>query len=181
MNKIIELIQDGYGFSVDSPVAAVQEFNQAARAGAYSGTLGNMLRNLLNIDCQELENEDYTRIQVVYVIQLAVEAHLVGKEFDPNDLYVEATKRARELIKDMPWVFAKKLDPNDTQKTAKKGAKAVRSYEVYCDLITKNTTRKDIIAAFQSEDVMAPCAPHTKSGATTYYYNMKKKYEAEHG
>ena len=194
MSKIIELIQDGYGFSVDSSGAAVQEFNRAARSGMFTGSLGNMLRNLLDIDCQELENEDYTRVQVAYVIQLAIQAHLEGKEIDPHQLYVMATGRAHKMIKEMPWVFAKKeadvkLDSSGKPK-AKKGSKAIRSYEVYCEIFSKVAdsvsepdadTRKEIIEAFQNEEVMAPAAPHTKSGATTYYYNMKKKHEAKHG
>lgn len=185
MNNIIETLEYGYGFPVQSHIAAVQKYNEAARAGHYAGNYGNMLRNILDIDCQELENEDHARIQVGYVIQLAVTAHNAGEKLDPNSLYVEATKRARDFAVECSWAFAKKkadvkLDSGGKPK-AKKGSKAVRTYEVYCDLVSKNATRKDIIAAFQDKEVMAPAAPHTKSGATTYYYNMKKKFEAENG
>ena len=120
-------------------------------------------------------------MQVGYVIKLAIEAHVAGEKIDPNKLYVEATAKARDLVRDMSWVFAKKeeeikLDASGKPKP-KKGSKGERSYEVYREMVSKDATRKEIIEAFQDEEVMG-MTPHTKSGATTYFYNMKRKYEA---
>ena len=43
-------------------------------------------------------------------------------------------------------------------------------------MVAKNATRKEIIEAFQNEEVMG-MKPHSKAGATTYFYNMKKKFD----
>jgi hypothetical protein len=181
MHNIIETIEHGFNYPVDSRVKAVEAYNIDARNGHYTNSYGHTLRGILGIDCQELENEDHARIQIAYVIDLAVGAHLSNEEIDPNKLYVEATKRARDFARDEPWHFAKKpeevkLDSEGRPKP-KKGSKGERSYEVYCELVEKGASRKEIIEAFQDEEVMG-MTPHTKSGATTYFYNMKKKYEA---
>lgn len=188
MSNIIDAIESGYGIPVNSRLAAVQEFNYNARKGMYS-SMGDVLRNILDADVQALheagENipESYSRVQVAYVIDKAVEAHLEGREIDPGELYVTATALARKLVKEIKWAFAEKekdvkLDASGKPK-AKKGSKGVRSYELYCQLIGEGASRKEIIEAFQSEECMAPLSPHSKSGATTYFYNMKKKYDKE--
>lgn len=181
MSNIIEMLEV-YDLP-SSSLSAIQKYNERARAGNYD--YGAVLRSLVGDDCQVLENADHARIQVGYIIQLAIEANIAGQEIDPAQLYIDATAKAKQFAREMSWAFAKKeadvkLDPSGKPK-AKKGSKAIRTYEVYCDLVSKNTTRKDIIAAFQNEETMAPSASHTKSGATTYYYNMKKKFEAENG
>lgn len=181
MNSIIETIELGFGFPVDSHVHAVQKYSEKARNGAYDN-YGNVLRGILGIDCQELENNDHARIQVAYVIDLAVGAHLASEEINPDKIYAEATKRARDFAKNNPWHFAKKSEEvkldSDGRPKPKKGLKGDRSYEVYSDFVKRGASRKEIIEAFQDEKVMG-MVPHTKSGATTYFYNMKKKYESE--
>ena len=111
-------------------------------------------------------------------------AHLDGREIDAVELYVTATKQARDLIKDCVWIFAEKekkvnLDASGKPR-AKKGSKGAHSYGLYCKLIGEGASRKEIMEAFQNEDRMAPLPVHTKKGATTYYYIMKKKYDKEH-
>jgi len=186
---MIDAIESGYGIPVNSRSAAVQHFNAAARNGLYS-SLGEVLRNILDADVQALHetgegiSESYTRVQVAYVIDGAVEAHLEGRKIDPGELYVNATKRARDLIKEIKWAFAEtkkevKLDASGKPR-AKKGSKGARSYELYCELIGEGASRKEIMEAFQNEDQMAPLPVHTKKGATTYFYIMKKKYDKEH-
>ncbi len=188
MSNIIDAIESGYGIPVNSRGAAIQQFNDDARSGLYD--LGTVLRNILNADVQALheagENipEGHTRVQVAYVIDGAVAAHLDGREIDPGELYVTATKQARDFIKKMPWVFAEKekdvkLDASGKPR-AKKGSKGARSYELYCQLTGEGASRKEIMEAFQNEDRMAPLPVHTKKGATTYFYIMKKKYDKEH-
>jgi hypothetical protein len=182
MHNVIEMIDSVYELPVSSPLAAIQEYNSRARDGKYE--YGPVLRSLLGDDCQELENPDHARVQVGYVIQLAIETHLLGGVIDTDSLYVEATAKARAFAREMPWAFAKKeveekLDEQGRPKP-KKGSKGERSYEVYCEMAAKNATRKEIMEAFQSEEVMG-MQPHTKSGASTYYYNMKAKYEKLNG
>jgi len=186
--SIIDAIESGYGIPINSRGAAIQQFNDDARNGLYD--LGMVLRNILDADVQALHEagedipEDHTRIQVAYVIDGAVAAHLDGREIDPGELYVTATKQARDFIKKMPWVFAEKekkvkLDASGKPK-AKKGSKGARTYELYCQLTDEGASRKEIMEAFQNEDRMAPLPVHSKKGATTYFYIMKKKYDKEH-
>ena len=179
MTNVMEMVEV-YDLPINS-LGAIQTYNERARAGMYD--YGVVLRSLVGESHTELEDPEHARVQVGYIFQLAIEANIAGEKIDPDQLYVDATAKAKEFIRELSWVFAKKevttnLD-EDGKPKAKKGSKAVRTYQVYCDLINSNTTRKDIIAAFQDETVMSPSAPHTKSGATTYYYNMKKKYEAD--
>lgn len=174
MHNILEMIEV-YDLPINS-LSAIQAYNERARAGKYD--YGAVLRSLLGNEYQELENPDHARVQVGYVIQLAITAHIAGEEIDINKLYVDATSKTRDFVREMSWVFAKKeeevkLDASGKPKP-KKGSKGDRSYEVYCEMV-ENSTRKEIIEAFQSEEAMG-MTPHSKSGATTYFYNMKKKY-----
>lgn len=178
MQNVMEMIEV-YDLPLNSPIGVVQEYNERARNGKYD--YGAVLRSIVGEDYQELENPDHARVQVGYIFQIAAEAYREGKSLDADQLYNEATRKAREFAQEMSWAFAKKdveekLDGNGRPRP-KKGSKGERSYEVYCEMVSKDATRKEIIEAFQSEEVMG-MTPHTKSGATTYYYNMKKKYEA---
>ena len=98
-------------------------------------------------------------------------------KLNPKALLDESVAWAAKYIKENPWVFVEtededKLDAYGNPKP-KKGAKQVLAFEVYSRLIREGATRKDIIQAFQDEVDMS------KAGATTYFYNMKKKYENE--
>lgn len=175
MKQAIEAIEFGYQYPVTSAIGAIQAYNDEARAGKFAGMYDQVLQSLLGDGRDVLENDDHARIQIGYVIQLAVEANMAGVELDDNTLYSEATKRAHEFIVEMPWVFATKealtLDAAGNVKP-KKGAKQIQAHEVYVRLIESDGTRADIIQAFQDEVGL------TKAGATTYFYNTKKKYEA---
>jgi len=182
MKDVIDTIEFGYQYPVDSVIGAIQSYNEEARAGKFAGRYNQVLQSLLGDGRAVMENDEHARIQIGYVIQLAVTAHIAGEKIDPTATYVEATKLALDLIETMPWVFAVKekevkLDASGKPK-AKKGSKGTRSYELYCELVGEGATRKEIIEAFQSEEQME-MTPHTKSGATTYFYNMKKKFEAD--
>lgn len=182
MHSVIETLHYGFNYPTNSVLQSVQAYNEEYRD--RPADYGNVLRSILGIDCQELENTDHARVQVGYVVQLAVAAHVAGDEIDPTAIYVEATAKAREFAREMNWAFARKeveekLDDQGRPRP-KKGSKGERSYEVYCEMVAKNATRKEIMEAFQSEEVMG-MQPHTKSGASTYYYNMKAKYEKLNG
>ena len=176
MKQALEAIEFGYQYPVTSAIGAIQAYNEEARAGKFAGMYDQVLQSLLGDGRDVLGNDDHARIQVGYVIQLAVEANMEGVDLDDNTLYTEATKRAHEFIVEMPWVFATKdeapkLDAAGNAKP-KKGAKQIQAYEVYVRLIESDGTRADIIQAFQDEVGL------TIAGATTYFYNTKKKYAA---
>jgi hypothetical protein len=183
MHNVIEMIDTVYELPVSSSLAAIQEYNSRARDGKYE--YGPVLRSLLGDDCQELENPDHARVQVGYVIQLAIETHLLGGVIDVDSLYVEATAKARAFAREMSWAFAKKeveekLDEHGRPKP-KKGSKGERSYEIYCEMVAAgNATRKTVMEAFQDEEVMG-MQPHTKKGASSYFYIVKNKYEKLNG
>lgn len=183
MHNVIETIHYGYNYPVNSVLQAVQAYNEDFRDSGAD--YGNVLRSLLGIDCQELEDPNHARVQVGYVIQLAVAAHVAGEEIDPNSLYVNATAKAREFAREMSWAFAKKeaeekLDENGRPRP-KKGSKGERSYELYCEMVAAgNATRKAVMEAFQDEEVMG-MQPHTKKGASSYFYIVKTKYEKLNG
>ena len=181
IQNVIEMIEV-YDLPTDS-LGAIQTYNERARAGKYD--FAAVLHSLVGNDCAVLEDPDHARVQVGYVIQLAIEANKAGRVIEPNDLYTEATRKAHEFIVEMSWAFAKKEEDVKLDSTgkprAKKGAKQVMAYEVYCEIFNSKKgisepdaeTRKEIIQAFQDDVNMS------KAGATTYFYNMKKKYEAE--
>ena len=183
MHTVIEMIDSVYDLSITSSLAAIQEYNSRARDGKYD--FGPVLQSLVGNHCEVLPDPDHARVQVGYVIQLAIETHLLGGQIDSDSLYVEATQKARDFAKEMSWAFAKKeveekLDENGRVRP-KKGSKGDRSYEIYCEMVEKGTaTRKAVMEAFQDEEVMG-MQPHTKAGSSSYFYIVKKKYEKETG
>lgn len=111
-----------------------------------------------------------------YVVQDVVKAHLKGEEVDTNNVYQTALESASVYINrmdkgDLTFLRAEpeesvKVDAGGKPKR-KKGAKQEEALRIFTENMDKD--KKEIIAMFMSELDMS------KSGATTYYYNTKKK------
>lgn len=92
---------------------------------------------------------------------------------DPKALLDESIKWALKYIEENPWHWAQpeddepKLDARGNPKR-KKGAKQEEAARIYNEL--KGGEKKDIIQRFMDDLDMS------KAGATTYFYNMRKKF-----
>ena len=177
--SIIDTIE-ALDLPTNSFIRAAMQFNTEAKKGKINPSW--IFNILVGEAIAPMEDPDHLRIQTGYIIQEAVRLHMQKKEINVDDLAAFATGRAEAFISKYPETFAKvekevKLDEQGRPKP-KKGTKGDRAYEVYCDLMKKEATRKEIIEAFQDEKVMG-MTPFSKAGATTYFYNMKKKYEKE--
>jgi len=92
---------------------------------------------------------------------------------DPQALLAKATTKALAYIEENPWVFAvaeddePKLDAQGKPKR-KKGAKQEEAARIYQEV--EGGEKKVIIERFMAELDMS------KAGATTYFYNMRKKF-----
>lgn len=174
MNHVVEMIEQVYDLPIHSPVAAIQEYGERARDGEFN--YGDILNSLIG-QTVDVMDDPHARIQVGYVIQVAIQHHIDGAASSPLDIYHEATARAEVYVKENPWVFAVKeeevkLDANGKPKR-KKGAKqeeAARIFQEMTEGVDPADVRKEVIGAFMEELDMS------KAGATTYFYNMRKKF-----
>lgn len=174
MNHVIETIETVFELPTNSAVAAIQAYNDRARDGHFN--YGNVLNSLIGQDV-EVMDDPHARVQVGYVIQVAIERNLAGEDVTPLEIYEDATGRAKVYVAENPWVFAVKeeevkLDANGKPKR-KKGAKQEEAARIFQEMVEGNDpadVRKDIIAAFMEQLDMS------KAGATTYFYNMRKKF-----
>jgi len=156
----------------NSVIGAVQAFNDRYREGYNSDTYAKIVQNVLGRKFDLLPKADYARIQVAYVIQEAVQRHVDGFDVDADNVFNAATVKAEKFVAENGWVFAKpdveiKLDAAGKPKR-KKGAKQEAAADIYNEM--KGGDKKDIIARFMDELDMS------KAGATTYFYNMRKKF-----
>lgn len=177
MNIIVERIRDGLRLPINSAGHAIQAYNDNHRNRGYrfSGDLNWLLGGE---DCNEytsLEGE-HGRIQVAYVIEAAVSAHLAGTELDVKNLYATATVKAKKLVAEEPWHFAKvEIDPifdedgNEQPTRQRKGDKQRRAAELY-EAKRNDLTQNEMIELFVNDLEMS------KAGARTYVYNNKKVY-----
>lgn len=171
MSLIIDQLNE-LNIPTNSVIRAVQDFNERYNEGFSTEQFEQIVQNILGRKYNLMPKSEYARIQAGYVVQEAVTRHVGGFGVDADDVFDVATQKAEKLIAEMPWVFAKpeeevKLDAAGKPKR-KKGAKQEAAAEIYKEM--KGGDKKDIIERFMKDLDMS------KAGATTYFYNMRKKF-----
>lgn len=138
-----------------------------------------MIENLTGVNLQfnpdalSEETKIHNYYTLLYVVQEAIRHNNENKPLGPRQLLTLAETRARDWIRTHKWVFAKpeveeKIDEFTGKPKMKKGKKRELALEIYKK--NRDKDKKEIIELFQKELDMS------KSGATTYFYNMRKKF-----
>ncbi len=121
--------------------------------------------------------DDYIRLILYYLIQESIRASFTQDVVNGLEILPLAVKKTQEFMAENPWVFAKPdvedddVDQITNKPKFKKGKKQQRAVEIYRANADKD--KQIIMELFQTELNMS------KSGARTYYYNMKHKFENE--
>jgi len=124
---------------------------------------------------QEYTDDRDAKYCFLYLIQETIRKSYNTDKFNMPELLEYSTTRARNFVRDNPWHWAVaeeevQIDSFGKPKR-KKGAKQIEALRIYKENVDEG--KPAIIDMFMSELDMS------KSGATTYFYNMKKKVENE--
>jgi len=169
MHSALEQLQDS-GIPTRSAVAAIQYLG--ARENLTPDQYTRALSNL--VDMPVLINDDkLVRYVYLYTVQGLINKSLTTDNIDVTEVFSVATTNAKNYIAKNPWVLAEAEEVVRTDAAGKpkrkKGAKQEAAAVIYKE--NKDTLdRKQIIELFIEELDMS------KSGATTYFYNMRKKF-----
>ena len=202
MDRMVEILKTEFGAPVEKGVLSVMNhFQETLNVRDWPEyRFKDLIKELTNEDVVFRDPRKECRTIAMYLVQ-NIMLDSIGTDkictfeqvnlpspadippLNPKKLLEKSKENALKYIEENPWHFAAEDDEDnlddDGNPKPKKGSKGERSYELYCELIEEGASRKEIIEAFRS-DRMAPSPPHTKSGSTTYYYNMKKKYDKAH-
>jgi len=169
MTSVLTRLQDS-GIPTRSAVAAIQHISNRGRQTAdyYNKSLSNLVDAPVQIT-----DEHLARFTYLYTVQGIVDLSMNTDIIDATEVMHKAMSNAKKYLKENPWTVA---EPDEVVKTdaagkpkRKKGAKQEEAGRIYNE--NKDTLdRKQIIEMFIKELDMS------KSGATTYFYNMRKKF-----
>lgn len=133
----------------------------------------DMIKTMVGFDLDSKLDFNHVKYTYLYLVQEIIRFHLEQKPTSLKNILEYAQMRATKYISNNTWVFAEseatpKLDARGVPKR-KKGAKQEAAFNIYCNNLNK--TKAEIVQLFMETLDMS------KAGATTYYHNMKKKYE----
>ena len=158
-----------YGIPVNSYIAAIQYLND--RSDLEQSQYEGMIKDVTGVE-QKFNDHRDAKYTFLYLVQETIRKSTSTDIFDMDALLEYAFTRAQKFIKENPWHWA---EPEEEQKVdasgkpkRKKGAKQEEAARIYNE--NKADGKKAIIDLFMSELDMS------KAGATTYFYNMKKKF-----
>ena len=177
MHPSLKQIAD-YGIPVHSYIRAIQHLTDRPPLsyGEYDSRSSKLVRSLVKSPDEKMAKYTY-----LYLIQETVRAASATVGVDPSSFLQYAISRASAHIESNPWLFVQpdNFDSSDTDPTvsrsgnsSKKGAKQDIVEQIYRNH-RKTTTKADLIDMFVEQAGM------TKSGASTYFYAMKKKHGVE--
>ncbi len=119
------------------------------------------------------DNQLDARCTCLYLIQESIRKSENTDVFDMQEMLELATELANKFIRENPWHWATADEPKSYDSNGnvrkKKGAKQINALRIYNENI--GADKQTIIKLFMSELDMS------KSGATTYFYNVKKRME----
>jgi hypothetical protein len=169
MNPIAQIRE--FGIPVRSYGAAIWYLND--RPDLEKDEYENLIHTLTGVRRQYKDHRD-ARYSFLYLVQETIRKWESTDKFDMEEMLIYAEKCAQKLFTEQAYHWA---EPDEEVKTdskgnpkRKKGAKQVEALRIYNENVADGKSK--IIELFMSELDMS------KAGATTYFYNMKKKAES---
>jgi len=166
MNPIKQIAE--YGIPVNSYIAAIHYMSD--RSDLDQSQYEGMIKNIVGVD-HKFTNQRDAKYTLLYLIQEIIRKSYSTDTFNMGELFTKSFVRAKTFINDNPWHWA---EPEDVEKVdaggkpkRKKGAKQEEALRIYKENVDAGKAK--IIELFMSELDMS------KAGATTYFYNTKKK------
>jgi hypothetical protein len=167
MHPAIKIISN-YGIPTNSAIRAIQYLGEKEdyTSEQYFSMIEELTGHGINI-----ADPRQTKYSFLYIIQDIINTSFNTDAIDLHSILLTAQDKAKKFIAENPWVFAVveetiKVD-NTGKPKRKKGAKQEEALRIYKENISEG--KQKIIELFMSELDMS------KPGATTYFYNAKKK------
>jgi hypothetical protein len=118
-------------------------------------------------------DDKHITLFLMYVIQEAIRESFTNPHPDPHNILDIAREKTFKLVEENPWMFVEpeeeeKFDELTGKPKMKKGKKQELAAEIY--QANRDKDKEEIMELFQKELDMS------KSGARTYYYNMRNKF-----
>lgn len=131
-----------------------------------------LIKILIGVDTSNVDDKIITLV-LMYVIQEGIRESFTNPHPNPNEVYDVAFLKAQKLVEENPWMFIEpveeeRIDELTGKPKMKKGKKQELAIEIY--QANREKDKHEIMQMFQDELDMS------KSGARTYYYNMRNKF-----
>lgn len=179
MVNVIEQLQ-AYGIPHTSYMQAIR-FMQTEQAEMSLEDTYMMIANLSTPNPKIMDDTvandlmtEYFRLVLLYLIQESIRASFTQSEVFGEDILPIAITKAKQYMAENAWAFVKPEEPEEIinpltgKAKMKKGKKQELANEIYKE--HRGEAKEVIIELFQKELDMS------KSGARTYYYNMRNKF-----
>lgn len=163
--KPIYILENQYSIPIHSffqAVTLIKDRDRGLDEVEYRSRIGTILG--ISVDISDLRQLEYT---YYYIVQNLVKNHKNSVDESNDELYARSYKQACDFIGQHEWAFAVgQVDDNGERKPRNK-TKQELALEIYQDNIDEG--KKAIIDLFIKDLDMS------KAGATTYFYNLRKK------
>lgn len=148
-----------------------EEYDELSLEATYE-----MIKNLTGKTPMFIRKDDlevFAHYVLLYTVQESIRLTHTNDIVTGDMVLPIAVTKAEKFIEENPWVFAKPdeeetIDPSTGKAKMKKGKKQELAQELYEK--HRGEAKEVIIQVFQDELDMS------KSGARTYYYNMRNKF-----
>ena len=162
--SIMQYLATKKGCPADSIIGTIQYLKHLSPDLA---TLNNEIIQAIGIDVSGLKMQLAQRqYLLLYIVQTGWKAHQAGEDISDQEVLDRALVQIEEFFSHS---FIRMAVLADTTERRQKMSKGELAYEIYCDNV-HILTRNELVALIEKE------LETSTSGATTYYYNAKKKF-----
>lgn len=163
--KPIEILENQYGVPTHSffqAINCVKSRDCGLDEVEYRSRINQILG--VHVDISDTREAEYT---YYYVIQNLVKNHISSITESNKDLYARSHRQACGFIGSHHYCFAQDSVDQNGDLAPRKQTKQELAAQIFND--NKDSDKKIVIGLFMEKLNMS------KAGATTYYYNLKKK------
>ena len=170
---------ESYGAPINSFIKTVLFFREQLEQFPQEEYENNIKEIVGSEEAPKFSSTKEAELFFLYTVQETVRAFSKAEIPDMSEVWNDAKHRAETFITEHPWAVKEyDTDNNETEydddgnviQKIKKGAKKERAETLYKNMNDGSNRKKDIIDALMTELDMS------KSGATTYFYNLKKQF-----
>lgn len=172
MQTPLEIIES-YGSPADSILRAIRYFRHERKPLTKIESEEGIAKLLDSDHVPSYSNEKEAEARFLYLVQETIRVYSNGLIPEMDKVWKEATRRCNVFIERSPWAikdYGVEETVDGEQPKIRKGAKKQIAHELYQRMNDGTNDRNAIIEALMAE------ADMTKSGATTYFHNLKKEY-----
>ena len=174
MHNTIETISN-YGLSTTSQTSAILAIKHESPFTSWNTfDYINALECIMDGELTEVSfnHKQDVKYTFMYFIQMCIILNKSNEPINPTAVFIIARGKSLDFQKLNTVALSLESDhvSSDGKTSHRSGSKSEKALQIYTENVDSENARATIMGLFQSELNMS------KGGATTYFHNMKKKY-----